>query len=75
MIYYLMILRVSSCIFVSPFFLQGPALWPSFPMSSQLCSDAALIAALAQHPRCTAGSDGHPMPDRCSTWGNVGLPR
>lgn len=29
-----------------------------------LCAPDALFAALAKHPRVTAG-DGHPMPDRC----------
>lgn len=32
-------------------------------------SDEELLASLCKHPRCTAGKDGHPMPDRCRTLG------
>eukprot|EP00434_Breviolum_minutum_P006750 symbB.v1.2.005954.t1/scaffold351.1/size221948/5 len=38
--------------------------FPLNPVKMSL-SDEELLASLCKHPRCTAGKDGHPMPDRC----------
>lgn len=42
--------------------------FPLNPVKMSL-SDEELLASLCKHPRCTAGKDGHPMPDRCRILG------
>ena len=45
------------------------------PACAMDIDEASLFAALAKHPRSTAGSDGHPMPDRCRASHAMDIPK